>query len=75
MGSSLGLPSLERVELFPEAYPAGDMDMRTRKSRPRYSWFTAACVAGPAAFFGILFLIYYFILNHVGENFLRAVSN
>ncbi len=75
MGSSLGLPSLERVELFPEAFPAGDMDLRTRKSRRRYSWFTAACVAGPAVFFGVLFLIYYFILDHVGENFLRAVSN
>ena len=27
MGSSLGLPSLERVELFPEGYPAGDVEI------------------------------------------------
>jgi hypothetical protein len=63
------------VELFPEAYPAGGIDMSSRKSRPRYSWFTAACLVAPAVLFGLLFAIYTFILNHVGENFLRAVSN
>jgi len=75
MGSSLGLPSLERVELFPEAWPAGQMDLASRKRRPHYSWFTAACLVAPAVLFGLLFAIYTFILNHVGENFLRAVSN
>ncbi len=75
MGSSLGIPSLERIELFPEAWPAGQMNLGTRKRRPRWSWFTVACVAGPAVLFGLLFVIYTFILDHVGENFLRAVSN
>jgi uncharacterized membrane protein YhdT len=49
--------------------------MASRKRRPRYSWFTAACLVAPAVLFGLLFAIYTFILNHVGENFLRAVSN
>ncbi|NPV05341.1 MAG: DotU family type IV/VI secretion system protein [Syntrophaceae bacterium] len=74
MGSSLGIPSLERVELFPEAWPAGSVDPGTRKRPPRWSWITVACVAGPAALFGLLFMMYFFILGHVGENFLRAVS-
>lgn len=74
MGSSIGLPSLERVELFPEGYPAGDVEKKAKR-RPRFSWLTITCAAAPAVLFAVLFIIYYFILDKIGGNFLRMVSN
>ena len=73
MGSSLGLPSLERVDLFPEAYPAGDADIDLSEGKRRSKWFIAACAAAPLALLITLFVTYCFILNNVGENYLLMV--
>ena len=73
LGSSVGLPSLERTELFPEANPATSVDMGPQKQPFRLSVFTLACLAGPVVFFGLLFLVYRFALSGIGENFLRTV--
>ena len=73
LGSSVGLPSLERADLFPEAYPVETMEIGPQKQKFRLSPFTIACLAGPVILFGILFLIYQFALSGVGENFLKAV--
>ncbi len=73
IGSSVGLPSLERAELFPEAYPTESVELGPRKSRFRFSPFTIACLAGPVVLFGLLFVIYHFALSGIGENVLRAV--
>ncbi len=73
MGSSLGLPSLERVDLFPEAYPAGDADIDLSEGKRRSKWFIAACAAAPLALLITLFVTYCFILNNVGENYLQMV--
>ncbi|MHB8137732.1 MAG: DotU family type IV/VI secretion system protein [Smithellaceae bacterium] len=73
MGSSLGLPSLERVELFPEAYPAGDAGMPLPAGQRRNKWFVAVCATAPLVLFIALFVTYYFILDNVGENYLRMV--
>lgn len=73
MGSSLGLPSLERVDLFPEAYPAGDADIDLSEDKRRSKWFIAACAAAPLALLITLFVTYCFILNNVGENYLQMV--
>ena len=67
-GSSVGLPSLDRRELFPEAYPALSDEVVTRKKRARFSPFILFCLAAPVALYGALFLIYRFVLNNVGEN-------
>jgi type VI secretion system protein ImpK len=75
MGSSLGLPSLEREELFPEAYPTEGSETGPRKDNIRDRMFIAVCIAAPVALFGILFTIYRFTLSGVGQNFLRMVSN
>jgi len=74
MGSSIGLPSLERVELFPEGYPAGEAEKKAKRPS-RFSWLTITCAAAPAVLFVVLFIIYYFILDKIGGNFLRMVSN
>ena len=74
MGSSLGLPSLDRVELFPEGYPAGESEKKSGK-RSRFSLAEITCAAAPAFLFLLLFGVYYFVLDRIGGNFLRTVSN
>ncbi|RNC71728.1 MAG: DotU family type IV/VI secretion system protein [Desulfuromonadales bacterium] len=73
VGSSVGLPSLERTELFPEAYPAAAPTLAPARRRLGFSPLVAACCAGPAVLFIILFLVYRFTLSGVGENFIRTV--
>lgn len=73
LGSSVGLPSLERAELFPEAFPVEAVELGPQKQKFRLSAFTIASLAGPVILFGLLFLIYQFALSGVGENFLKAV--
>lgn len=73
LGSSVGLPSLERADLFPEAYPVETMEIGPQKQKLRFSPFTIACLAGPIILFGLLFFIYRFALSGVSENFLKAV--
>jgi type VI secretion system protein ImpK len=73
VGSSVGLPSLEQAQLFPEAYPAETVGIRRPKQRFSFSLLTAVSLAGPVILFGVLFMIYRFVLKGVGENFLSMV--
>ena len=66
-GSSVGLPSLEKGELFPEAYPVESSDMISLKGKKRFSTFTLLCLGAPVLLYSVLFLIYGFILNNIGE--------
>jgi type VI secretion system protein ImpK len=72
-GSSLGIPSLERAELFPEAFPVEIAGPDINKTKSVFSVLTIAGVAGPVLLFGILLLIYKFTLSGIGENFLRSI--
>lgn len=74
LGSSVGLPSLDRSELFPEAYPAEGATPEPQKGRFSFSPLTLICMAGPLVLFLILFFIYRFALDGVGENFTRMVQ-
>ncbi len=73
LGSSVGLPSLERAELFPEAVPVEAASLGHQEQKFRLSPFTLACFLGPVLLFGLLFFVYQFALSGVGENFLKAV--
>lgn len=68
MGSSVGLPSLERAELFPEAYPRDTTDVSKRGHG--LSLFTIAFLVGSVLFGGILFFIYRFVLASISDNIL-----
>lgn len=70
MGSSVGIPSLERAELFPEAYPVETVGDAPKKQRFRFPIFTIASIAGSVFFFGLLLLIYRFVLSSIGNNIL-----
>ena len=72
-GSSMGLPALDKGELFAEAYPrAADQPGPQRRKRS-FSPLILVGIASPVVLYVVLFLIYRFILNSIGENLLSAV--
>lgn len=73
MGTSLGLPSLDRDDLFPEAYPAVVEETEAQTRKFRFSMLTWACLGVPVVLFALLYLIYWFVLSGVSENFIQAV--
>ena len=75
MGSSVGLPSLKRGELFPEAYPGESVEARPQKRRFHLSaLLILMCLGGPVLLYGMLYAVYQFVLTGVGEHFLRMVK-
>ena len=71
-GGSMGLSALSE-ELFPEAYPAESSEVAVGKVKNRFSFFTILCLGFPVVLYGVLFLIYRFILSNIGENLLSTV--
>lgn len=74
MGSSVGPPSLDRTELFPEAYQTGDLEPYVQKRSHPFSMVNLVGIAGPVVLFGLLYLIYNFTLNSIMENFFSKVA-
>jgi type VI secretion system protein ImpK len=72
-GSSTGVPTLENQELFPEAYPVGVENAPSLPSQRRWSGFTLACAVAPVALGSLLWVIYWFILNNIGEKLIGTV--
>ena len=66
-GSSVGLPSLEKEELFPEAYSIESNKMISPEGKKRFSTFTLLCLGAPVLLYSVLFLIYRFIFNNIGK--------
>jgi type VI secretion system protein ImpK len=73
MGSSVGLPSLDRSDLFPDAYPAGTTEPVFIKRRLPFSLMSLAWFGIPVALYGVLYLIYNFVLNSITGTFLSKV--
>lgn len=69
LGSSVGLPSLEKKELFPEALPSGETVLGSQTGGSRFSLFTVLCLAAPLALLLVLFLVYQIALHAVGGSF------
>ncbi len=73
-GSSMGVPSLDRQELFPQAYPAAvEESHQPLAPKRRWSAFTLLCAVTPLALFGLLFFVYRFILHNIGQNLIGTV--
>jgi type VI secretion system protein ImpK len=70
-GSSVGVPSLEKGDLFPDAYALESTTVSETKSLGRFSTFTLLCISFPVVLFLGLYIIYAFILSNVGDNLLR----
>ena len=73
-GSSMGLPSLEKGDLFPDAYPSESGEPLYQQRKTRLPIFTIFCIGFPVLLYVFLFLIYWFILGNIGENILKTVS-
>ena len=70
-GSSAGLPSLERSELFPEAYAAASGAVLPRRSG--FPLFTILCLGFPVVLYLFFFVIYKFVLSNIGNNLFATV--
>jgi len=73
MGSSIGLPALDKGQLFAEAYPRETKEATPERRKRGFSPVTLVGIAFPVALFAALFLIYSFILNNIAENLLHVV--
>jgi len=73
MGSSMGLPALDKGELFAEAYPRQADQLTPQRRRRGFSPITLLGIALPVVLYAALFFIYRFILNNIGENLLGAM--
>ncbi|MBW2001341.1 MAG: type IVB secretion system protein IcmH/DotU [Deltaproteobacteria bacterium] len=73
MGSSMGLPALDKGQLFAEAYPRQTKEETPEQRKRGFSPITLVGIAFPVALFAVLFLIYSFILNNIAENLLHVV--
>jgi type VI secretion system protein ImpK len=74
LGSSVGVPSLERTELFPESYPREAADLGPQKKRFNFPVFAIVALVGPLLLFGLLFLVYHFSLDGIAEHVMRTAS-
>jgi type VI secretion system protein ImpK len=72
-GSSVGLPALDKGELFAEAYPRPSDQTAPQPRKRRLSPMILVGIASPVVLYLALFLIYRFILSNIGENLLSTV--
>ncbi len=70
IGSSAGLPSLEKGELFPETYAVESGEVAAQKAKRGFPAFTLFCLAFPVVLYVGLYLIYRFVLSNMGEHLL-----
>jgi type VI secretion system protein ImpK len=67
MGSSAGVPTLKKTQLFPEAYPlAGSVPVKL-SSGVGTGLFNIILISVPVALFGLLYGIYFFVLNNIAK--------
>lgn len=67
-GSSVGIPSLKKGELFPEAYPTETPASAPKRPAGMFSLMNILMAAFPVALFGVLYLIYSFVLGNVSRS-------
>jgi type VI secretion system protein ImpK len=72
-GASVGLPSLKKAELFPEAYPVQASEKVPSKTARTFNLPSILMAVFPVALFGVLYLIYVFVLNNVGNTLFNLV--
>lgn len=74
LGSSVGLPNLERMEFFPEAYPANSESLNDRNKKGFLTGGSLFFVIAPVALLVILFVVYHFILGNIVDLYLAQTK-
>jgi type VI secretion system protein ImpK len=72
-GSSVGIPSIDKRDLFPEAYPIESEEAMPLKGKKHFTPFSLLCLCGPVVLYSILFMIFRFVLNNIGETLIKAM--
>ncbi len=73
-GSSMGLPSFDKDDLFSGAYPIESEDFVPVKAEERFSPLMLAGIGVPFILFLTLYVIYRFVLSGIGENIISTVQ-
>lgn len=72
-GSYMGSPSLEKEDLFPEAYSRELKDVSSpSRLKSRVSLFSIGCAVFPVLFWGALFVACWFFLDDKAQNLLKV---
>jgi type VI secretion system protein ImpK len=71
-GSSMDLPTLDQLKLFPDAY-VQDQETSQTTGGKKVSLITAAAFLSPVCLYGLLFLIYKFVLHNIGETLITRI--
>jgi type VI secretion system protein ImpK len=72
-GATAAGPVLAGQELFPAAYPDEVQPQASQPAARRLNPFVIGAAAAPVVLFGVLFVIYKFILSGVGSDILNLV--
>jgi len=71
-GSSVDLPSIDQLKLFPESYVA-DHDNSEKAPEKRVSILTIIAFLFPVGLYGVMFLIYSFVLSNIGNTLISRI--
>jgi type VI secretion system protein ImpK len=74
LGSSVGVPSFEQMELFPEAYPKDSAVPGGPARRYRPSVWSLVAIACPLVLYGALYLFYNQMLSQGVQKVLQVVG-
>ncbi|WDP92870.1 MAG: DotU family type IV/VI secretion system protein [Desulfobacter sp.] len=71
-GSAMELPDLDRMTLFPDAYDLEAEARETDRSSP-FSLLTALAFLIPVGVYGLLFVVYKFVLGNIGDTLISRI--
>lgn len=71
-GSSVDLPAIDSLQLFPESYGMDQDESETIREKG-FSMVTLAAFFVPLGLYGVLFLIYKFVLSNIGDTLINRI--
>jgi type VI secretion system protein ImpK len=73
-GSSVGVPDIRKMRLFPNGYQSDNSFSASHMPRMRrITPFTLMCIGAPLVLYGVLFFVYRFILGNIGQSLINTV--
>jgi len=72
-GGSMGVPTLDQGQLFPEAYPSDQERQPSGKQGHRFSLASLIGILSPLILLGGMFFIYQFVLNNISQTLISTV--
>jgi type VI secretion system protein ImpK len=73
-GSSIGVPDIRKMRLFPNGYQSDNSFNASHMPRMRrFTPFTLMCIVAPLVLYGVLFFVYRFILGNIGQSLINTV--